>query len=435
MFARRSVRALVKSRPKSLTWLAMNRTAPTFDDDSLSDDFDAVGLGDETAAKKGHHTPLMSEAFLARASEQASPSSTSSPTSSAALLDGEEAMELCVKCGAPQEDPHAAWCLACGYYPQLDMVVELDQEVEAMAKGAPIAPAVSPFSVVPLWAWTIGIGVLAIIGGSFSAWSLAPEGSRLQMIWGCSQAAGGALIFLTAHIAAFLRASVAGDAVSFVDIVTQPLALWKFTIGKLPKSWPHIAIGVWSLVAADCAVLIVGGIPYERFWDWGIEERADRNTSNAIASQLGSGSGEEMSMEEAMDEFAGDAGVGGLIEGEKEEVKAPVFKDVDCMIVGYLPLDEAKTDVSSFVVAAVFHGKLQYVATVPVELPRSQVRDVMRRLKQRETERPSVRNNETAVWIRPGMVCRVKYLAQDKKTGRLREAEFDGMLADIPGYR
>ena len=410
----------------------MNRNATL--EDQEADELDALEL--EGDAKTAYRTPLESEAFLNRTRDEEPVEQDSPSASPVSLLDeDEEAAELCIKCGEPQTDPHSAWCLSCGYYPQLDVVVELDKEVEAMAEGAPIAPAVSPLTVVPLWAWTVGLGVLAILGVSFSAWTIAPEGTQLQVLWGCGQAAGGAAIFLVAHVAAFVRASVAGDAVSFVDVVTQPLALWKFTIGKLPKSWPHIALGVWSVVASVCAVAIVGGIPYERFWDWGIEERADKQTQNAIASQMAAGSGEEMSMEEAMDEFAAGAGVGEITEGEEEEKKPVATKSMDCMIVGYVPSDENRTNVAEFVVASVFRGNLKFVGKVAVDLPRSQVRDVMRRLKQRETDKPAVANRETAVWIRPGMVCRVKYVSQSKQSGRLSGPEFDRMLADVPGYR
>lgn len=407
-------------------------------DQSAVDELDDLDLGEKSAKQEGPRTRLVSEAFLNREQPEEAPAPTPAARVSAGLLDeeSETPAEVCSNCGVPKVDPNAAWCSACGFYPQLGVSVEVDQEVEAMAEGAAIEPAVSIFSVVPAWAWTIGIGALAVIGVSFSAWKFAPEGSRLQTLWGCGQASIGSGLLLLAHIGAFIRASVAGDAVSFVDIFTQPLALWKFTLGKLPKSWPHVALAVWSWVASLCAVAIIGGIPYERFWDWGIEERADRDTRNAIASQIAMGSGEEMSMEEAIDEFAGGAGVGDLQAGEEEEEKAPPpKKDMDCLVVGYIPTNADKVDVSYLIVAGMFHGSLKHVATISPDMPDSQRRELLRRLKQRETATASVKNSEAGVWVRPGMVCRVMYRQQDKTTGKLREAEFDRMLADLPGYR
>lgn len=61
-----------------------------------------------------------------------------------------------------------------------------------------------------------------------------------------------------------------------MDMLTKPLAIWGPTIGELPESERRLILGSGGFTGLLCAFLVVGGMDYDRLFDWGIEPAAKK---------------------------------------------------------------------------------------------------------------------------------------------------------------
>jgi hypothetical protein len=218
------------------------------------------------------------------------------------------------------------------------------------------------------------------------------------------------------------------DRLQMLDVILKPLAVWERTINSLPATWTRVAAGVWGWLAATLAVSLIGGIPYERLFDWGIKERPKKNLVQAIAQQAQEAEGDADSLEDAINDFTGETGV------EDEEQAFKLLPALDCLVLGYVPeIDKhgEVIDIQSFALAAEVNGKLRYVGMVDVaKLPVEERGVLLAQMERAKRDRPMVRCDQAARWLEPRFSCRVRY-KKWSSTDRLIDPRFEMMLADL----
>jgi DNA ligase D-like protein (predicted ligase) len=99
---------------------------------------------------------------------------------------------------------------------------------------------------------------------------------------------------------------------------------------------------------------------------------------------------------------------------------------IPCLIVGYTP---GQDGLRSLPVAAVQEGSLRYVAELTGGFAGNQKADLAGRLAARPRSEPVVACPKPALWVEPGLYCRVQFLRWTP-AGRLRDAVFRGLLDD-----
>ncbi len=355
------------------------------------------------------------------------------------LADGSEFEDLgsvatCENCGKPQKESSQAWCPHCGYYPLLGKCVELnpwDQEdhVPEEEEEAEVNPWLFMYRSIPRWGWVLAGGILVLLLVSVYARVLIPTGSSIHRIWGCTQLGIGFLAFAATHIVAYVLSMMDSDNFNLLDIFLRPIAVWGSIISRLPGTEALVYVGGWGLAASLLAVLVVGGQPYDRLWDWGIKERAKLNLVHAITENAPPG--EEMDMEDALKDFAGEAGINDL-EGKKNLPQQPERnKRVDCLIIGYVPINRDKTDIRELLVATDVRSTLQYVGLVSTSsIPISKRIELLQKMRDLETDRPIVPCEVAAKWLRPKLLCRIKFVEWNSRE-QLELPLFDTMLAEF----
>jgi len=335
----------------------------------------------------------------------------------------------CPHCGAPRPDSHQLICKRCGFYEKLGICVDLDP---AEREGTPVElkpEATHWWQLVPFWAWIVGAGAIAIIGESVAARFVTEPGSTGRAVWALTQLFVGGGVFVTMHLVTYLYAIMEDDRLQVLDVLLKPLAVWERTINSLPATWKRVAVGVWGFLAASLALSVIGGIPYERLFDWGIKERPKKNLVQAIAQQAQETEGDSDSLEDAINDFTGEAGV----EDPQEAMK--LLPSIDCAVLGYVPDIDNKTgqvvDVQAFLLAAEVKGKLRYVGTVSVlSLPVEERRLLLTQMLRAQRDRPLVRCDQAARWLEPRFSCRVRY-KKWSPSDKLTDPRFEMMLADL----
>ena len=99
---------------------------------------------------------------------------------------------------------------------------------------------------------------------------------------------------------------------------------------------------------------------------------------------------------------------------------------IPCLIVGYTA---GRDGLRSVLVAAVQEGSLRYVAELTCGFAAHQKADLAERLAARQRSEPVVACPKAALWVEPGLYCRVQFLRWTP-AGRLRDAVFRGLLDD-----
>jgi hypothetical protein len=334
----------------------------------------------------------------------------------------------CEKCEAPLKSDVVTICRKCGWYASLGTFVEVDPnwetEDETASEVAP-APQKSHLRVwielMPKWSWVIIGTALGVIVESVVVRLVTPAGSSIRTIWSLSQLFGGVLVFISCHIFNFMVLAAEDADFGVMDLLLKPLKLWIRAVRELPKRLWVSNTAASSIVAALMAVLVIGGIPYERFWDWGFDAPVKQELMAAVMDRAKQVAANEAdSLEEAIGDFAGTAD--GLIAPEKPRQKA------DCVILGY-QLDKDDR-LSSLVLGTTHLGRLVHAGTVDLEMSSRERSELLRMLSSIRTSKPLLPiESDRTYWVKPQYTCRVTYTQKDR--GKLSEIEFDKLLGTI----
>jgi hypothetical protein len=274
-------------------------------------------------------------------------------------------------------------------------------------------------------------GAIAIFIISVAARLMFPEGF-VHVLWSVAQLLAGQAAIIVAHTSAYFYAVSKSDKFGPSDYFLKPREVWQPTLAKLPETSRRVCLWIWGATAAFCAVAVIGGISKDEIAEhllaqWienlGIREGADANLTQAIVAQAREEQEGADSLEEAMNDFVGDAEV------PKEGIEALPDR-TDCVVIGYVPDDEGVP--RTLVVAAAPRGYIAYAGLIEVDSLPDDVRgDVVDQIMAVPTrEKPFVRKvSVTATWIEPQVVCRVAHEGWSSG-GLLKKALFAGLLRE-----
>jgi hypothetical protein len=313
----------------------------------------------------------------------------------------------CEHCDAPMATGRT-FCRRCGFYPALKTFVEVDLEADDET-AAVVQPAKSHWevwkSLIPAWGWALIAGVLVLLAVSIAARLMVPEG-RARAIWTYAQYGAGMVAFLAGHIACYMFAIMLDSSLNVLDIILKPFAIWMVTLRELPKSFKRVALGCWGQAAMLFAALVVAGVQYDEIIDWGKvppKKKPKPNVSAPVDAPA-----DDMTMEEAMDELAKNAGVAPGDEKSQQQEKGDRQKMSRCLIIGFTPNRES--DFSSLLLAVdEGGGKWRFAGVVNEGIPIEARSTLNRRLRQIMRSTPVVPCDLQAFWIEPKLMCTVWY--------------------------
>jgi hypothetical protein len=230
------------------------------------------------------------------------------------------------------------------------------------------------------------------------------------------------------HIFNFLVLAADDADIGLLDLLLKPLKLWGRAIGTLPSRLWVTNTAASGLVAAVLSLLVIGGIPYDRLWDWGLKQPPKQDLMGAVMNQvrkLDSGKQSD-DLEKAVSDFAGSKG-DELKDMPKAEPAKP-HENADCVILGYV-LDH-NSGVATLLLGTADRGQLIYAGNVAPKLADYEMKSLVESLKSIETKRPVIQMEFEANRVQPKYACRVSF-GQRTKGGRLRDIEWTKLLGSI----
>jgi hypothetical protein len=344
----------------------------------------------------------------------------------------------CAKCNEPLRSGAVSICRSCGWYASLGTFLEVDPDWEkddSDQQTAELQPAPSHLHVwlnlLPRWAWVIIASMAFVCLQSLVVRLATPaEIGGLRTSWSLSQLAIGTLLFVCCHVFNFLVLLSEDSEVGLLDVLLRPLKLWMRTAHNLPARLWLVNSAACGLTAAAMSLLVIGALPYERLWDWGIKQPVKKDLMGAImdrAKQL-DGQGAD-NLEEAIGDFAGKAGV------DENEGKLPVKRaeqprdKADCVILGYQLDREGHLD--SLILGTSYRSNLVFAGKVKPELDDAELAKLLQNLSRNKTSNPFITvQSDSATWVKPNVACRVTY-SEQMKGGLLRDVRWDTLLGEI----
>jgi hypothetical protein len=342
----------------------------------------------------------------------------------------------CEKCAAPLGLGVVTICRKCGWYASLGVCVEVDPNWETATDEAGSAQPVPQTShvmfwinLIPRWGWVIIASAFAVIIESVVARLVTPADSSLRTMWSLGQLVIGLIAVFCCHVFNFMSLATEDSDVNLLDLVLRPIRIWVRTFRGLPRRLWFVDTLVCGLVAAIMSPLVIGGIPYERFWDWGFVQPPKQNLMGAImdrAKELESRNGAD-NLEDAVGDFAGKGDITGGEQGQTAPA-APRTK-VDCVILGY-QLDRDGR-LSSLLLGTAYRTALVYAGRVSPEMGEAERSDLLGRLAAIRTQQPFISiPAENVVWVKPKFTCRVSCTEQ-RRDGTMSETKWDTLLGTM----
>lgn len=380
----------------------------------------------------------------------------------------------CSSCGTTEDWNGSSWCPVCGYYPALNRAVP-DAQPEAAQDGYGEEEATG----LPIWAFVALIGVAAILVIAVVLRVVVPDGPRGFVAMGMM--GFGFVMFVVAHGLAVVTALKGTATFSIFDVVANPVEIWRQTFLQIDDGHRKIWFAVWGLVCGVSGFLIVGGIDYDLlFEDWGVAKREKSNLMKQIVQTASAAGGAEpaqdMTLEEAMEELAGQAHSGAALDeqagngdggedaasgsdgsgsGEKDDEKKKEEEDrepkldengnpigvsdeklaidylptVDCAVMGYCPRSDGS--IRCLIVAGVVNGELRCLGQCSVDSLDEVTRQKMAKLLELLSRRtPFIHTFYDATWVEPKVRVRVAFTALIEGK-RLRAARVKEVLPNV----
>lgn len=349
--------------------------------------------------------------------------------SSVATLAEVDAGPQCEKCELTLHDPGMAACPRCGYYPSLGIYVEVDPW-EGNVHNPEVASRTQPSHwevwsrLIPAWGWKLIATTFAIVIASVAVRVLL-AGSPLRTTWSVTQLLGGMFLAILCHVTAFVWMLSSDFDMGLMDLVLKPIKIWTKTCRELPKRFWLLNSVCGGVTAALCAALIIGAIPYERLLDWGFKQPPKQNLMGAMMEQAQKVKGDDKSLEEAVEDFAGTAGTP---ENKVDPSKAATRLNADCVIIGYTPQQSGQA--VQLWLASEFRGKLVYIGRVTPRLGAQEIQELLTKLGESRSARAFVFAPGEPLWVRPALTCRISYVKRDA-SGRMTDIQWGELLGEV----
>jgi hypothetical protein len=358
------------------------------------------------------------------------PSNDDSASNLIPAYGDEQVLPTCDKCGAKIDTHDALVCRKCGWYPSIGTFVEIDRAWDSDHEETAVEHSES--LKMPSWGWTMIACVVAVVAESIAARFLTSDAVRTT--WSVTQLFLGLAVAFTCHLVTFILFMREISDAGLLDIVLKPIKPWILRVHELPTYQWLCHAGISAVVAVIMSFLVIGGLPYEKLWDWGFEKPVKQNLMGAIMDQVKQGSSEEKPLEEAVQDFAGKAGVddnGKKPSKPKVKPESAERKFDDCLIIGYRANSEGLAYI--LFLAGENYGKLQYVGQVTPQLSIKELRDLTQQLEANKSFDPFVKLQMDGVtWVKPKFTCRVSYARKGKKGG-LYDVKLESFLGEIEG--
>jgi hypothetical protein len=316
-----------------------------------------------------------------------------------------------------------------GTFVEVDPNWETEDEAEdAPAKVPERVNLVELIARVPRWGWIIIASALAVVVESVVARLITADGSSARTTWSLTQLAIGSTAVDGGHVINFLVLAADDAEVGLLDLFLKPIKLWARAFQNLPSRLWLVDSAVCGLVATIMSFLVIGGIPYDRLWDWGIKEAPKQDLMGAVMNrvkQLDSGE-QDGDLEKSVSDFAGK---GDLDDKNKPKPEPPKpINRTDCVILGYW-LD-ANGQLTSLLLGTANRGELVYAGSVRPKLAESELKALTEMLKAIAINKPFIKIETEATWVQAKYTCRVIY-GKRTKTGRLQDIEWEKLLGRI----
>jgi bifunctional non-homologous end joining protein LigD len=118
--------------------------------------------------------------------------------------------------------------------------------------------------------------------------------------------------------------------------------------------------------------------------------------------------------------------------------KVKILNRQDCVVLGWTPGKGGRgTSFGALLLGAYVDGSMRWIGQVGSGFTDRMLDDLMRRLKDLQTDGPPIDDPELravkgARWVRPEMVCSVEYLEVTQGGRKLRAPSYKGLRDDIP---
>jgi hypothetical protein len=340
----------------------------------------------------------------------------------------------CEKCAAPIKSDAVAICRRCGWYASLGTFVELDQNWETYTDEAAEPTAAEPqkshlrvwLDLIPRWGWVIIASTLAIVIESVVARFATPDGSALRTTWSLSQLAIGVIVAAGCHVFNFVVLATEDADFGVMDLFLKPLKLWLRAVHRMPTRLWVANAAACGLVAAAMSMLVIGGLPYERLWDWGFQQPVKQDLMGAVMDRAKKlNSGDDGELEDAIGDFAGSADAEA---GDAYKTPEKPREKSDCIILGYQVDREGRLD--TLILGAVHRKKLIYVGRVSPEMAEEARSALLAELMAIKTLKPFITIEADGTWVKPKFTCRVSY-GEKMRNGQLRDVKWDALLGSV----
>jgi len=338
----------------------------------------------------------------------------------------------CEKCAAPLRSDGIAICRSCGWYGSLNTFVEVDPNWQTEAdqdSKAETRPQKSHarvwFELIPWWGWVIVGSLFVVVAESVAARFVTEYGSSSRTTWSLVQLAIGVFAAIICHIVNFLVQVADDPDVGLFDVVLKPVKLWLNTLSFLPTRLWVVDAAASGLVAAFMSIAVIGGIPYDRLWDWGFTPPAKQELMGAVMDRVKQIDNQGAdNLEDAIGDFAGK----GELEDDQKVPEKP-RKTADCVILGYT-LDNAGR-LNTLVLGTAHLGKLVYAGNVTPKMDNPQeLRNLQKKLTALQSQQRTLPIQTEANWVRPSLTCRVTY-GERQTTGRLNDVQWQAFLGSM----
>src|SRR5262249_21940643 len=140
-------------------------------------------------------------------------------------------------------------------------------------------------NLLPRWAWVLIGTTAALVVESVVVRLATPADSRGRMIWSLTQLGCGVAAFFGAQGINMLVRAADDPDVGVLDILLKPIKLWSRSWRELPKRLWVANSALNGYVAFSLSLYVIGGIPYNRFWDWGFKQPPKQNLMAAVMKQ------------------------------------------------------------------------------------------------------------------------------------------------------
>lgn len=313
----------------------------------------------------------------------------------------------CGQCSNTKPWGMSIFCPQCGWYPKLGKFVPIDQP-HPEDQPVAILSVWEAWKALPGWAWPIILGNLAIAVTDLSI-AVAYAKTDFPSTVGFIQLTISALLLLPLHLFAYLKSIPESDEIKPLDIFLKPRLVWKRTFAQLPKTALQVWLASFSLGGIIFATLFLGGTNVNAIIDLMAVEKKKPKCSVASAITSAAGKKEsDMSMEEALDEFAGKADPHGTpLDGPQPDA----IKSAPCCIIGFTLYDE--TSLSTLVLAEQQQGYWVYRGVVTCENVSTEEQEKFKQAARQLVRRqPVVSAPGTAFWMVPYVMCEVEYTAR-----------------------